>query len=234
MDMTQHGQIEHKSSRRKFDLKSLPFLPRLIAGTIRLHFKSCRFTILGRQYEEEAMSYGGPILCTSWHFAFPAVIYHLRDKNGMVMVSLSRDGEWIARILKHLGYESARGSSNRGGSAALREVISFVKAGHHGGFIADGSQGPARIAQKGILTLSKFTQAPLVPVSMAARPCWRFRSWDRTVLAKPFSRIVLAFGPPIRVDRKASEEDLEKMRMDLQISLNALTQKCEEEVERGR
>jgi len=65
-------------------------------------------------------------------------------------------------------------------------------------------------------------------VSMAASPCWRFRSWDRTVLAKPFSRVVLACGAPIRVERHASAERIEECRIELETSLNALTQAAEE------
>lgn len=193
---------------------------------MRMLHASCHFTILGREYEDSAAATGAPIIYTAWHFAFPAVIYHLRDRRGMVMVSRSRDGERVARVLKHLGYESARGSSNKGGSSALRQVISHLKKGNPGGFIADGSQGPALVAQKGILILARHTQAPLVPVSMAASPCWRFRSWDRTVLAKPFSRIALAYGPPMFVPAKASEEELEAMRLDLEKSLNRLTSQC--------
>ena len=209
-------------------LERFPFLPRLLAALIRLYHATCRYTILGREHEEAAMSGGTPILYTSWHFAFPAVIYHLRDKNGMVMVSFSRDGEWVARVLKYLGYESARGSPGKGGSGALRRVIAHFRSGYPGGFIADGSQGPALVAQMGILILARHTQAPLVPVSVAAKPCWRFRSWDRTLLGKPFSRVVLAFGPPIRVDREATDEQLEVIRLDLENSLNGLTRQCEE------
>lgn len=220
-------QQTSESRRPQTLLERMTFLPPLIAGVMRRLHGSCEFTILGQENEDAACSQGHPIIYTAWHFAFPAVIYHLRDRNGMVMVSRSRDGEWMTRILKHMGFHSARGSTHKGGSAALRQVISHLRKGNPGGFIADGSQGPALVAQKGILLLARYARAPLVPVSMAAHPCWRFRSWDRTVLAKPFSRIALAFGPPLWVDASASPERLEEMRQDLELSLNALTRRCE-------
>jgi lysophospholipid acyltransferase (LPLAT)-like uncharacterized protein len=226
----------HKPTRTKprgrFHADQLPFLSCLVATTMRLLHRSCRFTILGQEHIDHFVNQGKSTICTSWHFAFPAVIYHLRDRNGMVMVSRSRDGEWIARVLSHLGYQTARGSPNKGGGMALRQLIAHIEKGYASGFIADGSQGPALVAQKGILVLAAHTQTPVIPISMAASPCWRFRSWDRTVLAKPFSKIAIAFGPPIHVSRSAGPEEIEEARTHLQNSLNQLTGKCEEALSR--
>lgn len=205
----------------------LTILPAMAAGLFRLLHGTCRFTILGREHDEEAWKNGPPVLYTSWHCAFPAVIYHYRDRNGTLMISKSKDGEWAAQVTKRLGFDNFRGSPGKGGGTALRQLIAHIKAGQGGGFIADGSQGPARVAQKGILLLSRYTGAPLVPVGVAANPCWRFRSWDRTVLAKPFSRVVLAKGPPIRVGKDETSEDLERMRADLENTLNRLTADAE-------
>ncbi|GLI32683.1 hypothetical protein DAMNIGENAA_01160 [Desulforhabdus amnigena] len=144
------------------------------------------------------------------------------------MVSRSRDGEWAARVLKHLGYKSFRGSPGKGGATALRRIIAEIKRGPGGGFVADGSKGPPLVAQKGILLLARYTEAPLVPVSVAADPCWRFHSWDRTLLAKPFSRVVLAFGPPLWVPRNMSAEQMDRKRLELENTLNDLTRKAEE------
>ncbi len=216
-----------KKPRRKFHVDQYPFLPRLVAGMIRLLHWTCRFTVLGFEHVEDAWNFRDSVICTAWHFAFPAVIYHLRDKNGMLMVSRSRDGEWVARVLSYLGFQTARGSPEKGGGMAVRQLIAHIRKGYSAGFIADGSQGPALVAQKGILVLAAHTQAPLIPMSMAANPCWRFKSWDRTVLAKPFSRIAIGFGSPIHVERGATPDRLEEIRIHLQNSMNELTLKCE-------
>ncbi len=202
----------------------LAFAPALAAALIRLHHATCHFTIMGKEYEEEAFRIGKAPIFTSWHFAFPTVIYHFRDRNGMVMVSRSRDGEWVARILEHLGYRSARGSPGKGGGAALRQLIAHMKEGYSAGLIADGSQGPPLVAQKGILILARHAQSPLLPVSLAASPCWRFRSWDRTLLPKPFSHVVLTYGRPIWVGRDASPDEMERLREDLEKTMNRLTE----------
>lgn len=214
----------------RFILERLPFLPQSAASMIRLLHQSCHFTTLGQEYEEAALSSGKSIIYTTWHFAFPGVVYYFRNRNGLLMVSPSRDGDWASRVLNYLGYQTVRGSSGKGGSIVLRQMISHLKSGEPGGFIADGSRGPARSAQKGILVLARHAQAPLVPVSMAANPCWRFRSWDRTMLAKPFARITFIFGPPIWVTAGMSSKDLEVLRQDLQDTLNRLTANAAEHV----
>jgi len=207
-----------------------PFLPPLAAALIRLHYRSCKFTIIGREHEEFAYGSHDPVLLTCWHFAFPTVIYRYRDHGALVMVSRSRDGEWAARVVTRMGFRCFRGSPGKGGSTALKQLISHIQAARGGGFIADGSQGPPRIAQKGILLLARYSGAPLIPVSMAAHPCWRVHSWDRTVLPKPFSNIVMALGPPLWVPRDVSAEDLEAARCELEASLNRLTDQAEEAV----
>ncbi len=208
----------------------LPFLPRLAAWMIRALHGTCRVTVIGREHEDAAWAGGGPAVHVTWHFAFPAIIYYFRNRRGMLMVSQSRDGEWISRILHHLGYVTTRGSSGKGGSAALKEMISYVRSGHGAGIVADGSRGPACKAQLGILLLARYARVPLVPVSMAAHPCKRFRSWDRTMLARPFGRIVFAFGPAIRVERDASRERMEELRRELEDSLNRLSAQAQQAV----
>jgi len=222
--------MSRKRWYQRLDVAEMPIVPRLLAGALRLLHRTCRLTVLGREHMEELERRGEPALCTTWHFAFPAMVDFFRARDAVLMVSRSRDGEVVARALTHLGYQVARGSPGKGGAQALRSMLTYVTTGHHAGLIADGSQGPARVAQKGILLLARYSGAPLLPVSMAAHPCWRFRSWDRTVLAKPFSRLVLALGKPIWVDRQVSSEELELLRQDLENALNRLTELAEERV----
>jgi len=224
--------MSRKKWYQRLDLSELPPLSRVLAGALRLLHGTCRITMLDRHHWETLLATGKPVLYTSWHFAFPAEVDTLRHRNAVFMVSRSRDGELMARVLKHLGYQVARGSSGKGGAQALRTMLTYVKHGHSAGLIADGSQGPARVAQQGILLLARYSGAPLLPASMAAYPCWRFRSWDRTVLAKPFSRVAIAFGAPIWVERQISSDGLEASRQKLENELNRLTEIAEAAVKR--
>jgi len=222
-----NSTVHEKSKKRRGIAEYLPFLPPLIAFLLRLVHRTCRFTILGEENYEAGREWGGASIAAFWHCSYPAVLYFFRDGGYVTIISRSRDGELAARMVKSLGYMPFRGSPGKGGATALKQIIAAFRNAPGGGFVADGSQGPARVAQKGLLILSLYSGCPIVPVGMAAYPCWRFGSWDRTVLAKPFSRVVLAFGPMIRVERGAGAEQMEEYRAELERSLNALTDEAE-------
>ncbi len=93
--------------------------------------------------------------------------------------------------------------------------------------MADGSQGPAQVAQKGLLLLAMYSGYPIVPVSIAANRCWRFRTWDKTLLPKPFARVTISWGPMIRVERGASSAEIEEYRVQLERTLNEITLQAE-------
>jgi len=165
-----------------------------------------------------------PVVAAFWHRNVLIAAWHYRDRAFSVPVSRSRDGDRIVSMLSALGYaESPRGSSTRGGTAALRELIRRVEEGTTVSIQTDGPQGPARVSKAGIVSLARWTARPITPVCFAARPAWRFRSWDGTLLPLPFARVVCRYGDPIPVPPDASEEDEERARQRLDETLNRLT-----------
>lgn len=231
MDSENHN-IQEKVKKRRGIVQYLPFLPALLSVMLRLLHRTCRISIIGEEHFRAAAGCGGPAIAAVWHFSFPTILYFFRDKGYLTIISRSRDGELAAGLVKRLGYSPFRGSPGKGGAAALKGIISAFRNSPGGGFVADGSQGPAQIAQKGLLILSLHSGRPIFPVSIAADPCWRFRSWDRTVLPKPFSRIIIAFGPPIYVERGASAQRIEEYRLELENSLNDITERAWKSVAR--
>ena len=99
-------------------------------------------------------------------------------------------------MVQRLGYFPFRGSPGKGGVAALKGIISAFRNGPGGGFVADGSQGPAQVAQRGLVLLAMYSGCPIFPVSIAADRCWRFRSWDKTLAPKAFCQSGLFPGAP--------------------------------------
>ncbi|MHC1725701.1 MAG: lysophospholipid acyltransferase family protein [Syntrophobacteraceae bacterium] len=218
--------IQENSKKRRGIVGYMPFLPVLIAPALRLLHRTCRVMIIGEEHFRAAKGREGPAIAAFWHFAFPSILYFFRDKGYLTIISRSRDGELAARLVKNLGYNPFRGSPGKGGAAALKGIISAFRNSPGGGFVADGSQGPAQIAQKGLLILALHSECPIFPVTVAASSCWRFRSWDRTVLPKPFSKIVFAFGPLIHVEKGAPAQKIEEYRVQLETSLNEITAKA--------
>jgi len=198
-------------------------LPHLAVGALKLLHRTCRFEIVGEQNYRAWRHVEGPTIGAFWHFSYPSVLYFFRDHGYLTIVSRSRDGELAARMIKRLGYFPFRGSPGKGGVAALKGIISAFRDCPGGGFVADGSQGPAQVAQKGLLLLAMYSGSPILPISVAADRCWRLRTWDKTLLPKPFARVTISFGPMIRVERGASADKIEQYRVQLERTLNEIT-----------
>jgi lysophospholipid acyltransferase (LPLAT)-like uncharacterized protein len=158
-----------------------------------------------------------------WHYSFAYTFYLLRRFPAAVMVSASRDGEYIARIAQLYGHVPVRGSRNQRGLQALRGLVSCLARGYHIGIVGDGSQGPARVLQAGSILLAARTGAPILPMVWSAQRYIAFGSWDRTVLPLPFTRIHVRFGSPISIPATVrGGEAVETWRLHVEHELNAL------------
>lgn len=138
-----------------------------------------------------------------------------------MITSQNFDGEWIARIISRFGYGTARGSTSRGGARALVQLRRDLAAGRPAGFTLDGPRGPARVAQPGAAFLAGATGHPILPFHIECSAAWTLRSWDRTQIPKPWSRIALAVGAPIRIGN-TDEATVNTGAQQLQHSLRAL------------
>lgn len=137
------------------------------------------------------------------------------------MVSQSRDGDVISRLLLRWGYQPIRGSTGREGVKVLVEAIRSLKDGSSMAITPDGPRGPAQVVQDGLLAMAQKSGAAIVPFSSSAR--WRIHvsSWDRFLIPLPFSRGVMVFGEPIFVN------DIERARSQVQEALNDVQQQAD-------
>jgi lysophospholipid acyltransferase (LPLAT)-like uncharacterized protein len=144
-----------------------------------------------------------PILFALWHGRMFLSIQAHRREGIVTMASRSKDGDIITGWLERNGYSVVRGSSSRGGSQALREMVRRVRSGRAAALTVDGPTGPPRIVQPGIVQLARLTGGWILPItSSSARP--RFlASWDRYLLPLPFSRNVVLYGEPFPIPADA-------------------------------
>jgi lysophospholipid acyltransferase (LPLAT)-like uncharacterized protein len=166
-----------------------------------------------------------PVAGALWHRGLFIAAHFFRDQRIVVMVSRSRDGDWIESILSALGFASSpRGSSSRGGASALRRQVELVRAGHAAALLCDGPRGPARVAKAGVVALARVAGVAVQPVGLAARPCLRFGSWDTTLLPLPFAHVVVVFGRQIPVAAEGTGEELECARREIEQEVERATQ----------
>lgn len=190
-------------------LTSEPML-RLGALALRAHARSLRLEVEGEEPLRAHLAAGGKIVLSSWHQRFYGGICYFARYRPVIMISRSRDGELIARLVELLGWTAARGSSTRGGRDALAAMADELQHRQVAGHIVDGPRGPARKIKVGIAVLAQRTNARIVPVYVAYARAWEARSWDRFQVPRPFSTVLIRFGPPIEVPSALAGDELER------------------------
>src|SRR5262245_34186120 len=139
------------------------------------------------------------------------------------MVSASRDGALLARILERFGVEPVRGSTSRRGPQALRELTAWGERGFDLAITPDGPRGPGYIVQEGVMALAQLTGLPIVPVSYHLSLKFRPRSWDRFQVPLPFARCAISIGEAVRVPRDATDAEREILRQKVEQSMKTIT-----------
>ena len=194
---------------------------------MRGYLRTCKVELVVSQEVLDLAVSGRPILYTTWHchLLFPLFYgrhYYEHLPPLVVMASPSRDGEFISQVARGMGFIVCPGSRRKGGVQALQKMSAYFREGHSGGLIADGSRGPAREAQKGVLFLAREAQVPIIPLAVAASRKLTFNSWDRFQLPLPCSRLALLAGDPLWVRPEDRGPALERRRLDLEARLNRL------------
>ena len=218
------------SPLRWYDPILLRVIPPIVALLIKFLMLSCRvIKVKGQEPEREAVARsGGRAVYATWHQRMPYHFHYFGTRHLTMMISRSRDGEYAARVAKWLGFRNVRGSSTRGGSKALKEITQRIREGELGGMLADGPQGPARVAKIGSVLMARDAQAPLIPVLWGADRCWVLNSWDRYLVPKPFARVVICHAEPIWVPHSVKGEELKTYRLLFEKSLNEAARWCDE------
>ena len=152
-------------------------------------------------------------------------LFDLRDDGLQVgfLISASVDGTAPAMLVQRVGAHVIRGSSTHTGARALRDYYeTIVKQQISPAITPDGPRGPLHEFKPGAVMLAQLTGRPILPISIAASRTWRFRTWDRFELPLPFSRVVIAYGEPVRMPRGLDADSLARMQLEMAQKLGEL------------
>lgn len=144
-----------------------------------------------------------------------------------MLISEHRDGQLIANTVAHFGIDTVTGSSTRGGTGALRRMMTVLKANGYVGITPDGPRGPRMRASDGIVAVAKLSGVPVIPATYSVARRKVLGSWDRFLVAWPFNRGVIVWGEPISVDRKADDSALEDARLRIESELNRISDEAD-------
>ncbi|HNR50856.1 MAG: hypothetical protein BWZ01_01516 [Deltaproteobacteria bacterium ADurb.BinA179] len=192
------------------------FLVKAISSTYRLR-------IVDEDRERSVLEKDGSIIYASWHQRFfPGITFFASRRPIAILISQSRDGDFISHIVDILGWEPVRGSSSRGGSEGLQRLKELSREGHKIGHIVDGPKGPFGVVKPGILRIAQVSGKAIVPTITSSEKRWMFSSWDRFMIPKPFSRVVIRFGEPVYISPDLDEEGFERCRLMIERTMREL------------
>ena len=199
---------------------ALAVVPPLAAAVIRLLGSTLRYEERVEQGAIQGDTIPGPTVFAFWHRALLVCSHRFREQDIAILISGSFDGELIARTVKLLGFHPVRGSSSRGGAAGLRQMQGAYSEGHICAITADGPRGPVYVAKPGTALLANSVVPGGTWVGcFYALPerRWELKSWDRFMIPKPFSRVVVTW--PRQIPAAAVTAEAVKASLDRAVAM---------------
>ena len=169
-----------------------------------------KISVKGEENLLKLLKSGEPVMLCVWHgrLLFPS--WYTRHHTTLHIISSRHpDSEILAHILKHWGYGLIRGSTKKGGISVIKEM---TKIFNNGGIIAvtnDGPKGPPKIAKSGSIGLALKNNVKIITVTGSATKYWELKSWDKSMLPKPFGKIQLIVSSPLEIMKKPETTDEE-------------------------
>tara|TARA_Y100001970_G_scaffold58592_1_gene74429 strand:+ start:5011 stop:5637 length:627 start_codon:yes stop_codon:yes gene_type:complete len=179
---------------------------KIILNTILI---TCKWDVYNKNIFIDAQKNNRPVFLCCWHSRFILIARYFKHIKQPIwsVSSTHKDSELMAGILRGWGLKLIRGSSTRGWSHVLKQLIILFK--QHNSIVAitnDGPKGPPMVAKKGSLMVALKHNAQIISISGSASSFWTLPSWDKTIIPKPFSTIYIQFGQPFRERPKQGEE----------------------------
>lgn len=194
------------------------------AAYIRLVYVTGRWQVQGGDIPRRLWDAGTPFVLSFWHGRM-LMAPKAWDRRVPIHMLISRhlDGRFIAQIMQHFSIGTIAGSSSAGGTEALRAMLTALKAGQCAGITPDGPRGPRMRASDGVVNVARMAGVAIVPLAYSARHRVVLNSWDRFVIALPFTRGVFVWGEPVEIERDADAATVEAARGMVEERLNQVT-----------
>ena len=224
-----------ESGPRKWSLRQRIVLSTIVAAGysfIRLLGPTLRIAV---SYEDGAQKTldERPRVASFWHECMIPATYLFRGMGIRVMSSYSYDGEYMGRIIRKLGFVAVKGSSSRNPVKALLGLRRALDDGWTVAFTLDGPRGPRRQVKPGPAGLARSADVPMTTFHAAVENAWVLKSWDRMMIPKPFSRVLVRVGKLIPVPPDTSDEELSRYSEELQETLDRVCEFAEANVSKA-
>ena len=194
-------------------------------------YRTSRWEKIGWENPQQFWSNDQPFICAFWHNRLLLGPYgwtHHRPFH--MLISSHSDGKLISRTVEHHGIQTIPGSKNQGGFEALRKLLKILKSDGYIGITPDGPKGPRFTVSAGTINLARLSGCPIIPFTYSIKRRKVLSSWDRFMVALPFSKGVLIWGEPFYVspktrpgigtDTNTQGDDLAEAQKGLETAMN--------------
>ena len=196
----------------------------ILGGYLWLVLRTVRWRIVNRHAGDALVADPQGFIVCLWHGRIAAAVgaqpLCRPARQTRLIISLSEDGEFIARAMEMLDLPAFRGSSRKtkdprrrhSGGAAYRQSLDWVRRGGVLIMTPDGPRGPNEQMAEGALRMASRTGAPVILMGLATTPALRLKTWDRMELPVPFGRGAIAFDGPLFAPTGLDGEAMEALR----------------------
>jgi lysophospholipid acyltransferase (LPLAT)-like uncharacterized protein len=199
----------------------LAVVPRVVWALLSLVGRTWRYEVIAEDGVTPVLfgqKPGAEIYCF-WHQCVLPCTMYFRKSNATILISRSFDGELITRILRMFGFDAVRGSSSRAGREGLLGLKHVIESGRAAIFTADGPRGPIYETKMGPVKLAQVTGAPIGAFHLQPERAWVMKSWDRFLVPKPFTRIVVSWAQWTHAPHDLPHQEFEAKRQELNDAL---------------
>jgi len=179
-------------------------------------------------------NFSGPAIFLFWHEYIPFLFYLRGNCQISMLLSRHQDAEWLSQAARHMGFSTVRGSTNRGGAQALRQLQQQTQGKLNLAITPDGPRGPRRRLAPGAIFLSSKLQIPLIAVGLGYDSLRRLSTWDQFAVPRLCSRARAIASPAIQIPPDLERGEIETYREQVEQVMNSLTNAAENWAQTGR
>ncbi|MCZ7601730.1 MAG: DUF374 domain-containing protein [Ignavibacteriales bacterium] len=195
---------------------------------VNLVTKTYRIKIFNETAILKVLNNNEQFISAFWHGRMLIPWYVQRKYKIAALVSRSKDGDILTKLLNNWNYNVVRGSSHIGGKEALKIMEDKIDEGFSFAITPDGPTGPQFKMKPGAVVLAHRKSIPLVLIGTASKKHYVFNSWDKFQVPKAFSKVTVIYSDPIYVNEKSTREEISKLIQDCELELNKLQEEAEQ------
>ena len=188
-----------------------------------------KWSFINKKYVENLWKKNESFILCFWHGRLLMMPLSWNNKKKInVLISAHSDGQLLSKTVKYFDIKTIIGSSSKGGSEAIRNIIKSLKSGISIGMTPDGPRGPRMKINSAIIKIASLTGNKIIPLSYSVKKKIFLNSWDKFLVALPFGKGCFIWGKPIKIKKNISHNEDLKFSNKLEKILIKLTKEADQ------